>query len=70
MLFFVLKYLHLIGAAVLLGTGAGIAFFMLMAQRARNVVVTAAVAIFCLLRQPLLLSRSQASRLLLREVIP
>jgi len=42
--FFVLKYLHLIGAAVLLGTGAGIAFFMLMAQRTRNVVVTAAVA--------------------------
>jgi uncharacterized membrane protein len=27
MLYFVLKYLHVIGAAVLLGTGAGIAFF-------------------------------------------
>ena len=32
MLYFVLKYLHVIGAAVLLGTGAGIAFFMLMAH--------------------------------------
>jgi uncharacterized membrane protein len=28
-LYFLLKYLHLIGASVLLGTGAGIAFFML-----------------------------------------
>jgi uncharacterized membrane protein len=44
MLFFVLKYLHLIGAAVLLGTGVGIAFFMLMAHRARNIAVIAAVA--------------------------
>ena len=26
MVYFALKYLHLIGAAVLLGTGAGIAF--------------------------------------------
>jgi uncharacterized membrane protein len=44
MLFFVLKYLHLIGAAVLLGTGAGIAFFMLMAHFTRNTVVVAGVA--------------------------
>lgn len=29
----ILKLAHLIGAAVLLGTGAGIAFFMLMADR-------------------------------------
>ncbi|TIQ23024.1 DUF2269 family protein, partial [Mesorhizobium sp.] len=28
MLYFVLKFLHVIGASVLLGTGAGIAFFM------------------------------------------
>jgi uncharacterized membrane protein len=27
-----LKYLHVIGAAVLLGSGAGIAFFMLLAH--------------------------------------
>jgi len=30
--YLVLKYLHVVGAAVLLGTGAGIAFFMLMAH--------------------------------------
>ena len=33
MTYFVLKYLHIVGAAVLMGTGAGIAFFMLMAHR-------------------------------------
>lgn len=32
MLYLLLKYVHIIGAAVLLGTGAGIAFFMLMAH--------------------------------------
>jgi uncharacterized membrane protein len=32
MLYFVLKMVHIIGAAVLLGTGAGIAFFMLVAH--------------------------------------
>jgi uncharacterized membrane protein len=31
-----LRWLHVIGAAVLLGTGAGIAFFMLMAHRTRD----------------------------------
>lgn len=31
--YLVLKWLHVIGACVLLGTGAGIAFFMLMAHR-------------------------------------
>jgi len=30
--YLVLKYLHVIGAAVLLGTGAGIAFFLLIAH--------------------------------------
>jgi uncharacterized membrane protein len=44
MAYVLLKYLHLIGAAVLLGTGAGIAFFMLMAHRTGNVAVIAAVA--------------------------
>ena len=33
MTYFILKYVHVIGASVLLGTGAGIAFFMLMAHR-------------------------------------
>ena len=32
----VLRWLHVIGACVLLGTGAGIAFFMLMAHRTRD----------------------------------
>jgi len=32
-LYFLVKYLHLLGAIVILGTGAGIAFFMLMAHR-------------------------------------
>ena len=32
MLYFFLKYLHVIGAAVLLGTGAAIALFMLRAH--------------------------------------
>jgi uncharacterized membrane protein len=39
-----LKYLHLIGAAVLLGTGAGIAFFMLRAHLTGEAAVIAAVA--------------------------
>ncbi len=42
--YFILKYLHLIGAAVLLGTGAGIAFFMLMAHRTGDASVIAATA--------------------------
>jgi uncharacterized membrane protein len=32
-LYFLLKYLHVLGAIVILGTGTGIAFFMLMAHR-------------------------------------
>jgi uncharacterized membrane protein len=43
MLYFVLKFVHVIGAAVLLGTGAGIAFFMLMAHLGGNRTVVAAV---------------------------
>ena len=42
--YFVLKFLHVIGATVLLGTGAGIAFFMLMAHRTGDVAVVAGVA--------------------------
>jgi len=42
--YFLLKFLHLIGAAVLLGTGAGIAFFMLMAHRTGDAAVVAATA--------------------------
>jgi uncharacterized membrane protein len=39
-----LKYLHVIGAAVLLGTGAGIAFFMVLAHRTGEPATVAAVA--------------------------
>ena len=44
MLYFVLKFAHVIGAAVLLGTGAGIAFFMLLAHRDGRPQVVAGVA--------------------------
>jgi uncharacterized membrane protein len=44
MLYFLLKYVHLIGASVLLGTGAGIAFFMLIAHLTANPAVIAGVA--------------------------
>ena len=42
--YFVLKFLHVIGATVLLGTGAGIAFFMVMAHRTGEARTIAAVA--------------------------
>jgi uncharacterized membrane protein len=32
-LYFIVKYLHVLGAVAILGTGTGIAFFMLMAHR-------------------------------------
>ena len=44
MLYLVLKFAHVIGAAVLLGTGAGIAFFMLLAHRDGRPQVVAGVA--------------------------
>jgi len=44
MLYLVLKFAHVIGAAVLLGTGAGIAFFMLLAHRDGKPQVVAGVA--------------------------
>jgi uncharacterized membrane protein len=39
-----LKVAHVLGATVLLGTGAGIAFFMLMAHRARDPAIIAHTA--------------------------
>ena len=38
------RWLHVIGACVLLGTGAGIAFFMVMAHRSREAALVAHVA--------------------------
>jgi uncharacterized membrane protein len=43
-LYTLLKVLHVIGATVLLGTGAGIAFFMLMAHRMRDPALIAHTA--------------------------
>lgn len=43
-LFALLKYAHLLGAAVLFGTGLGIAFFMFMADRSRDIAVIAGTA--------------------------
>lgn len=42
--YFILKFLHIVGASVLLGTGAGIAFFMLMAHRTGDPAAVAATA--------------------------
>src|SRR5215216_1121845 len=44
MQYFFLKFLHVIGAAVLLGTGAGIAFFMLLAHLRGKPTAAAEVA--------------------------
>lgn len=40
----ILRYLHVIGACVLLGTGAGIAFFMVMSNRSRDPALIAHTA--------------------------
>jgi len=42
--YFFLKFVHVIGAAVLLGTGTGIAFFMLAAHLSRDVAFIARTA--------------------------
>ena len=43
-LYFLVKYLHVLGAIVILGTGSGIAFFMLMAHRSREAAFIARTA--------------------------
>ncbi len=42
--YFIVKYLHVLGAIVILGTGGGIAFFMLMAHRSRSAAFIARTA--------------------------
>jgi uncharacterized membrane protein len=42
--YFVFKYLHVLGAIVILGTGTGIAFFMLVAHRTGDAAFIAATA--------------------------
>jgi len=41
--YFILKYIHVIGSAVLLGTGAGIAFFMLLGHYTGKPAIVAAI---------------------------
>ena len=43
-LYIALKYLHILGAAVLFGTGLGIAFFMFMANRSHDIALIAGTA--------------------------
>lgn len=42
--YLVLKFVHVLGAVVILGTGTGIAFFMLMAHRSADVAFIARTA--------------------------
>jgi len=44
MLYLAIKYLHVLGAVVILGTGTGIAFFMLMAHRSGDAAYIAKTA--------------------------
>jgi uncharacterized membrane protein len=44
MLYLTIEYLHVLGAIVILGTGAGIAFFMLMAHRTGDAAFIARTA--------------------------
>ena len=72
MSYLILKYLHVIGSTVILGTGAGIAFFMLMAHRSREaafVARTARVVILadCLFTATAVISQPITGYLLLRE---
>jgi len=43
-LYFAVKYLHVLGAIAILGTGSGIAFFMLMAHRSGDAAFIARTA--------------------------
>src|SRR5262249_11777581 len=43
-IYFLVKYLHVLGAVVILGTGSGIAFFMLMAHRSGDAAFIAKTA--------------------------
>jgi uncharacterized membrane protein len=43
-LYFTVKYLHVLGAIVILGTGSGIAFFMLMSHLSRDAAFIARTA--------------------------
>jgi uncharacterized membrane protein len=44
MIYFVVKFLHILGAIVILGTGAGLAFFVVMAHRTGDALFVARTA--------------------------
>ncbi len=48
-LIFIYKFIHVLGASVLFGTGLGIAYFMLMADRTGHAGVIAVIARFVVL---------------------
>lgn len=73
MTYSVLLFLHVIGATVLLGTGAGIAFFMLVSNRSRDPVLIAHVSGIVVLADMLFtataaLAQPVTGYLLVREV--
>jgi uncharacterized membrane protein len=71
--YFILKYLHVMGAAVLFGTGSGIAFFMLMAHLTGDPRVVASTARIVVIADFLFTATAVAAQpitgvLLVREV--
>ena len=52
-LYFLVKFLHVLGAIVILGTGIGIAFFMLMAHRSGDAAFIARTAAIVVLADTL-----------------
>ena len=73
MTYYVLLYLHIIGACVLLGTGAGIAFFMVISNRSRSPALIAHTAGIVVLADTVFTATAAAVQpltgyLLMREV--
>ena len=71
--YLVLKYLHVLGATVILGTGTGIAFFMLMAHRSGDATFVARTAGFVVLADMIftataVLAQPISGYLMLREI--
>ncbi len=72
MLYLVVKYLHVVGGMVILGTGTGIAFFMLMAHLSRDapfVARTAGVVVLadCIFTATAVVAQPVTGYLLMRD---
>jgi uncharacterized membrane protein len=70
--YLIVKYLHVLGGMVILGTGVGIAFFMLMAHRSRDapfVARTAGVVVVadCLFTATAVVAQPITGYLLMRD---